>query len=287
MQNGFGKLYLVGTPIGNLGDITYRAVKTLSDVDFICAEDTRVTAKLLSHLEIKKPLISYREHSTETDIKRIIERIMAGETAAEVTDAGMPSVSDPGTKLVSACIASGIEVDVIPGPTAVTTAVAISGMNVSRFSFEGFLSVSKKQRFAHLHSLQTDPHTLIFYEAPHKLITTLEDFLSVFGDRKIAVCRELTKFYQEVIRTTVSGAIALFTERPPKGEFVLIIEGYSPPKSEVTENVLADAALYAKKLIKDGMKPTEACKIAAEKFGVKKSSIYDEIKSEENYQYSG
>jgi 16S rRNA (cytidine1402-2'-O)-methyltransferase len=279
MQNGFGKLYLVGTPIGNLGDITYRAVKTLSEVDFICAEDTRVTAKLLSHLEIKKPLISYREHSTESDIRRIVERITSGETAAEVTDAGMPSVSDPGTKLVTACIAAGIEVDVIPGPTAVTTAAAISGMNVTRFSFEGFLSVSKKQRFAHLNSLKTDPHTLIFYEAPHKLLTTLEDFLNVFGDRKIAVCRELTKIYQEVLRTTVTDAITAFTERPPRGEFVLIIEGYLPPKTEVTENVLAEAALYAKKLIEDGMKPTEACKIAAEKYGVKKSSIYDQIKS--------
>ncbi|MDR0942926.1 MAG: 16S rRNA (cytidine(1402)-2'-O)-methyltransferase [Ruminococcus sp.] len=279
MQNGFGKLYLVGTPIGNLGDITYRAVKILSDVDFICAEDTRVTAKLLSHLEIKKPLISYREHSTESDIRRIVERIMSGETAAEVTDAGMPSVSDPGTKLVAACINAGIEVDVIPGPTAVTTAAAISGMNVSRFSFEGFLSVSKKQRFAHLNSLKTDSHTLIFYEAPHKLITTLEDLLDIFGDRKIAVCRELTKLYQEVLRTTVTGAIESFTERSPRGEFVLIVEGYIPPKTEITENVLEEAAGFAKNLIEDGMKPTEACKISAEKFGVKKSSIYDEIKS--------
>ncbi|MDR0974408.1 MAG: 16S rRNA (cytidine(1402)-2'-O)-methyltransferase [Ruminococcus sp.] len=272
-----GKLFLVGTPIGNLGDITYRAVKTLESVDFICAEDTRVTAKLLNHLDIKKQLISYREHSTENDILRIVEKIVSGKTAAEVTDAGMPSVSDPGTRLVSACINAGIEVDVIPGPTALTTAAAISGMNISRFAFEGFLSVSKKQRFEHLNSLSEDRHALIFYEAPHKLLTTLSDFLDVFGDRKITVCRELTKLHQEVLRTTVSGAIETFLHRPPKGEFVLIIEGFIPPKAEITSDSLADAAEYAISLINDGKKMTEACKLSAEKYEMKKSDIYNKI----------
>jgi 16S rRNA (cytidine1402-2'-O)-methyltransferase len=276
-MNPIGKLYLVGTPLGNLGDITYRAVKTLEEVDFICAEDTRVTAKLLNHLEIKKPLISYREHSTDDDIARIIEKITGGKTAAEVTDAGMPSVSDPGTRLVSACIDAGIEVDVIPGPTALTTAAAISGMNVSRFAFEGFLSVSKKQRFEHLNSLSHDTHALIFYEAPHKLLTTLSDFLNVFGDRKIAICRELTKLHQEVLRTSVSEAIKTFTERPPKGEFVLIIEGFIPQKPEVTKDCINDAADYALSLSDSGMKMTEACKLAAEKFRMKKSDIYNRV----------
>jgi 16S rRNA (cytidine1402-2'-O)-methyltransferase len=277
MQEEFGKLYLVGTPIGNLGDITHRAVKTLETVDFICAEDTRVTAKLLSFLNIKKPLISYREHSTDTDITRIIERIQSGKNAAEVTDAGMPSVSDPGTRLVTACIEAGIEVDVIPGPTAVTTAAAISGMNVSRFAFEGFLSVSKKQRFEHLQSLANDKHTLIFYEAPHKLLSTLTDFLSVFGDRKIAICRELTKLHQEVIRTTISEAIDIFTEKSARGEIVLIVEGFIPQKIEVTEDVLETAAVFAIKLSEDGMKLTEACKTAAENYNIKKSEIYNKV----------
>ncbi|MDR0903380.1 MAG: 16S rRNA (cytidine(1402)-2'-O)-methyltransferase [Ruminococcus sp.] len=276
-MNSSGKLYLVGTPIGNLGDITYRAVKTLEEADFICAEDTRVTAKLLSHLDIKKPLVSYREHSTDFDIAKIVEKIIGGKTAAEVTDAGMPSVSDPGTRLVTACIEAGIEVDVIPGPTALTTAAAVSGMNVSRFSFEGFLSVSKKQRFEHLNSLSEDPHTLIFYEAPHKLLTTLSDFLNVFGDRKIAICRELTKLHQEVLRTTVSEAIKTFTERSPKGEFVLIIEGYIPEKPTVTDDNITGAADYAISLIEGGMKMTEACKLAAEKFRIKKSGIYSRV----------
>ncbi|MDR0987669.1 MAG: 16S rRNA (cytidine(1402)-2'-O)-methyltransferase [Ruminococcus sp.] len=275
-MNSSGKLYLVGTPIGNLSDITHRAVKTLEKADFICAEDTRVTAKLLNYLEIKKPLISYREHSTDADIAKIVEKIAGGKTAAEVTDAGMPSVSDPGTRLVSACIRAGIEIDVVPGPTALTTAAAVSGMNVSRFTFEGFLSVSKKQRFEHLNSLAEDRHTLIFYEAPHKLLTTLTDFLSVFGDRKIAVCRELTKLHQEVLRTTVSEAIKVFTDRPPKGEFVLIVEGFVPEKPEVTTDSINDAADYAISLM-DSMKMTEACKLAAEKFMIKKSEIYSRV----------
>lgn len=274
MENVFGKLVLVGTPIGNLGDITFRAVKTLETADFICAEDTRVTLRLLNHLGIKKPLVSYQEHSRDGDITRIIERIQSGETAAEVTDAGMPSISDPGTRLVEAAVINGIEVDVIPGPTAVTTAAAISGMNITRFAFEGFLSVSKKQRFEHLKSLQTDPHTLIFYEAPHKLLSTLADMQSFLGDRRITVCRELTKLHQEVLRTTLSGAIETFTERPPRGEIVLVVEGYKQAEDEIPSISLETAAAEAEKLAESGVKLTEACKIIAMQYGLKKADIY-------------
>ncbi|MDR0991531.1 MAG: 16S rRNA (cytidine(1402)-2'-O)-methyltransferase [Ruminococcus sp.] len=273
MNEKSGKLYLVGTPIGNLGDITYRAVKTLSEVDFICAEDTRVTLKLLNHLEIKKPLISYQEHSAASVADLIVSRILAGENAAEVTDAGMPCISDPGEKLVRACAAAGIEVDVIPGATAFSAAIALSGMNVSRFAFEGFLSVSKKQRAAHLASLKNDTHTLIFYEAPHKLHATLRDILSHFGNRNIAICRELTKIHQEVIRTDLENAEKMFYERPRRGEFVIIIEGKAP--AAVPEEITAEAAAKeAAELTENGIKLSEACKIISEKYNLKKSEIY-------------
>ncbi|MDR0946767.1 MAG: 16S rRNA (cytidine(1402)-2'-O)-methyltransferase [Ruminococcus sp.] len=271
-----GKLFLVGTPIGNLSDITYRAVKTLSEVDFICAEDTRVTLKLLNHLEIKKPLVSFQEHSDDYITEKIISRIQSGENAAEVTDAGMPAISDPGEKLVRACITAGIEVDVIPGATALTTAAALSGMNVTRFAFEGFLSVSKKQRFNHLESLKNDTHTLIFYEAPHKLLQSLTDFEKFFGNRCICLCRELTKLHQEVIRTDIQGAIRIFTERNPRGEFVLIVDGYAntEKKAEITVD---EAAEEARKLTENGVKTADACKEIAKLYGLKKSEIYAQL----------
>jgi 16S rRNA (cytidine1402-2'-O)-methyltransferase len=268
-----GKLYLVGTPIGNLGDITYRAVKTLESVDFICAEDTRVTLGLLNHLEIKKPLISYQEHSPPGVADMIISRILAGENAAEVTDAGMPCISDPGERLVRACIAAGVEVDVIPGATAFSAAIALSGMNVSRFTFEGFLSVSKKQRAAHLASLNNDTHTLIFYEAPHKLHATLRDMLTHFGNRNVVICRELTKIHQEVIRTDLENAEKMFYERRRRGEFVIIIEGKSAEAAP--EEITAEAAANeAAALAETGIKLSEACKIISEKYSFKKSEIY-------------
>jgi 16S rRNA (cytidine1402-2'-O)-methyltransferase len=268
-----GKLYIVGTPIGNLGDITYRAVKTLSDVDFICAEDTRVSLKLLNHLEIKKPLISYQEHSAKSVTDAVVARILAGESAAEITDAGMPCISDPGERLVRACIAAGIEVDVIPGPTAFSAALAVSGLSVSRFTFEGFLSVSKKQRAAHLASLRYDTHTLIFYEAPHKIRATIRDMLNEFGNRNVVICRELTKIHQEVIRTDLESAISMFAERPKKGEFVIIIEGKEPEAApeEITPEAAADEA---RELCENGMKLSDACKIISEKYKLKKSEIY-------------
>lgn len=268
-----GKLFVVGTPIGNLGDITYRAVDTLKTVDFICAEDTRVTVKLLNRYEIKKPLVSYHEHSARQVSESIISRILDGESCAVVSDAGMPCISDPGEDLVRRCIENGISIEVVPGPTAMASAVAISGLSTSRFSFEGFLSVTKKQRYAHLQSAAKDPHTLIFYEAPHKLLTTLNDMLEYFGDRKISLCRELTKIHEEVIRTTLSGAIAYYNDKTPKGEYVLAVEGYSKEK-EAAGLTLDDAVQYAQRLIDKGARAVDACKEAAAATGFKKSDIY-------------
>lgn len=274
-----GKLYVVGTPIGNLGDMTYRGVKTLEDVDFICAEDTRVTLKLLNYFEIKKPLVSYHEHTARQICQGIADRIAAGESCAVVSDAGMPCISDPGADLISLCIEKGISVEVVPGPTAMASAVALSNISSSRFAFEGFLSVTKKQRFEHLQSVAKDTHTLVFYEAPHKLRATLEDMLEYFGDRKIAVCRELTKIHEEVIRTTLSGAIEYYTEVNPKGEFVLVVEGYTPP--ETTDIITFEAAVeQAKKLVEAGSKLSDACKETAKMTGYKKSELYAALVNE-------
>ncbi|MDE6762196.1 MAG: 16S rRNA (cytidine(1402)-2'-O)-methyltransferase [Oscillospiraceae bacterium] len=276
MSENFGQLFVVGTPIGNLGDITYRAVETLKSVDFICAEDTRVTVKLLNHYEIKKPLVSYHEHSARQVSESIVSRILAGENCAVVSDAGMPCISDPGEDLVRRCIESGIVVTVVPGPTAMASAVAVSGLSTSRFSFEGFLSVTKKQRFSHLQSVANDTRTLIFYEAPHKLVSTLEDMLEYFGDRKISLCRELTKVYEEVIRTTISGAIEYYSEKNPKGEYVLVVEGCSEEKA-FEGLTLEDAVNEARRLIDSGMRAVDACKEAAKVTGYKKSEIYSKI----------
>lgn len=271
-----GKLFVVGTPIGNLGDITYRAVETLKTVDFICAEDTRVTVKLLNHYEIKKPLVSYHEHSARQVSENIVNRILSGENCAVVSDAGMPCISDPGEDLVSRCIENDIPIEVVPGPTAMASAVAISGLSTSRFAFEGFLSVTKKQRFSHLRSVAKDTHTLIFYEAPHKLVSTLTDMLEYFGDRKISLCRELTKIYEEVIRTTISGAIEYYKDKTPKGEYALVIEGYSE-EAALSEITIEEAVQQAQKLIDGGMKAVDACKETAKATGYKKSDIYSRL----------
>lgn len=271
-----GKLYVVGTPIGNLEDITYRAVRIFSEVDSICAEDTRVTMKLLNHFEIKKPLISYHEHSAEHTLDKIIDKLTAGESCAVVTDAGMPCISDPGADLVARCRDMGIDVESVPGPTAVATAAAICGIPAARFSFEGFLSVTKKQRFEHLKEVSHDRRTLIFYEAPHKLKTTLNDMLEYFGDREIALCRELTKIHEEVIRTNISGAITMYEEKTPKGEYVLVIEGCR--EADRSEGyTLEDAVNLAGELIENGIKMSEACKEAAQVTGFKKNDIYSAL----------
>ena len=221
-----GTLYLVPTPIGNLGDLSQRIIDTLSQVDFIAAEDTRVSIKILNHLGLKKPLVSYYRHNTETSGPAILERLLAGESCALVTDAGTPAISDPGEELVALCAQAGVEVVAIPGPCALITALAVSGLPTGRFTFEGFLAMNKKNRKKHLDSLMTEERTMIFYEAPHKLLSTLEDLRDTFGpDRRISLCRELTKLHEEVRRTTLGQAVEEYTENAPKGEFVLVVEG--------------------------------------------------------------
>lgn len=273
-----GKLYVVGTPIGNLSDMTFRGVETLEKVDFIAAEDTRVSVKILNHFNIKKPLLSYHEHSTKYVSDSIVERIKSGENCAVVTDAGMPCISDPGEDLVRICAENGIEVVAVPGPSAAISALAISGLPTSRFMFEGFLSTSKKQRYEHLESVANETiHTLIFYEAPHKLLNTLEDMLKILGDRKISICREITKLHEEVIRTTLSEALDIYKARETavKGEFVLIIE---PKKADEAHRLsIEQAAEKVRELVNSGIKPTDACKEIAKITGFKKSDLYEKI----------
>ena len=271
-----GILYVTGTPIGNLSDLSPRAAKTLSKVDFIAAEDTRVTLKLLNHLGIKKPMVSYYEHNKRERGEVICARIEQGENCAIVTDAGMPCISDPGEDLVKLCEERGIKTIVIPGPSAVISALAVSGLETGRFCFEGFLSVNKKSRSEHLQSLKNERRTMIFYEAPHKLPATLRDLYSTFGDRKLSIVRELTKIHEEVIRTTTGYAAENYADGSVKGELVLVLEGAKEVDSE--ENyTLNDAVELAQKLIKNGEKPTAAAKNAAEMTGYKKNEIYREL----------
>ena len=269
-----GMLYLVPTPIGNLGDISTRCRETLENADFIAAEDTRVSLKLLNHLGIKKSLVSYYEHNKAFKGDKIVERILAGETCALVSDAGSPAISDPGEDLVKQCAAAGLTVTAIPGPCAAITALSISGQATGRFCFEGFLSTAKKSRREHLDSLKKETRTMIFYEAPHKLLTTLEDMAEVFGaERPISLCRELTKLHEEVVRTTLGEAIAKYTENAPKGEFVLILAGAEPETEEVpTEE---DAAGYLKRLIDSGLSRKDAIKQTAKDLGLPKNVVYD------------
>jgi len=269
-----GMLYLVPTPIGNLGDISIRCRETLENADFIAAEDTRVTLKLLNHLGIKKSLVSYYEHNKAFKGDKIVERILAGETCALVSDAGSPAISDPGEDLVKQCAEAGIVVCAIPGPCAAITALSISGQATGRFCFEGFLSTAKKSRREHLESLKKEQRTMIFYEAPHKLLSTLEDMAEVFGsDRSISLCRELTKLHEEVVRTTLGGAIEKYTENGPKGEFVLIVAGSEPEAEELpTEE---DASAYLSRLMAGGMSKKDAVKQTAKDLKLPKNEVYD------------
>lgn len=268
-------LYVVGTPIGNLQDMSYRAIETLKSVDFIAAEDTRVTLKLLNHFDIKKPMVSYYEHNLRQRGEMIVERILSGESCAVVSDAGMPCISDPGEDLVRLCAEAQIPVKVIPGPSAAVSALAISGLSTSRFTFEGFLSTSRKSRNEHLEAVKNEIRTMIFYEAPHKLLSTLEDMEKVFGsDRKISLCRELTKIYEEAFRTTFGEAITYYQENKPKGEFVLVIDGFSPDHTEIT---LEAAVQMAERLIEQGEKATEAAKRIAKETNFSKSDIYKKL----------
>ena len=268
-----GILYLVPTPIGNLGDISLRAKQTLENADFIAAEDTRVTLKLLNHLEIKKSLVSYYEHNKTFKGSQIVERILAGETCALVSDAGSPAISDPGEDLVKQCAEAGITVCAIPGPCAAITALSISGQSTGRFCFEGFLSMSKKSRREHLDSLRTEKRTMIFYEAPHKLMNTLEDMAQVFGeDRPISFCRELTKLHEQVLRTTLGEAIPYYTENPPKGEFVLVVAG--APEEEKAAPSPTDAAARVQELMEQGLSRKDAIKQTAQELNLPKNTVY-------------
>ena len=269
-----GMLYLVPTPIGNLGDISTRCRETLEQADFIAAEDTRVSLKLLNHLGIKKSLVSYYEHNKDFKGNVILDRILAGETCALVSDAGSPAISDPGEDLVKQCAEAGVTVCAIPGPCAVITALSISGQSTGRFCFEGFLSTAKKSRREHLESLASETRTMIFYEAPHKLLTTLEDMASVFGeDRAISLCRELTKLHEEVVRTTLGQAIELYTAQPPKGEFVLVIAGAPEQIKEVSTP--EDAAARVKALMDTGISRKDAIKQTAKELNLPKNVVYD------------
>ena len=269
-----GMLYLVPTPIGNLGDISIRCRETLENADFIAAEDTRVTLKLLNHLGIKKSLVSYYEHNKAFKGDKIVERILAGETCALVSDAGSPAISDPGEDLVKQCAEAGIVVCAIPGPCAAITALSISAQATGRFCFEGFLSTSKKSRREHLESLKNEQRTMIFYEAPHKLLNTLEDLRDAFGpDRSIRLCRERTKLHEEGVRTTLGEAVERYTEAPPKGEFVLIIAGAVPEEAPVATDT--DAAARVAQLMAEGLSRKDAVKQTAKELNLPKNIVYD------------
>ena len=268
-----GKLYVVATPIGNLGDFSPRAIETLETVDFIAAEDTRVGAKLLNKFEIKKPQVSYFEHNRRTKGDYILSRLLEGESCAIITDAGTPAISDPGVDLVDLCAQNGVEVVAVPGCSAVVAALSISGMACGRFTFEGFLPVPKKERRAHLEEVKTEKRTMVFYEAPHKLQRTLADMMECWGDRKIALCREITKLHEECFRTTLSEAIAHYEEHPPRGEFVLVIEGCAQVEAPVEE---ADLLAQVQALVEGGMPLMGAVKQVAKANGASKNKLYQE-----------
>ena len=269
-----GTLYLVPTPIGNLGDISRRAAQTLAQADFIAAEDTRVSLKLLNHLELKKPLVSYHRHNTETAGPAILNRILAGETCALVTDAGTPAISDPGEDLVALCAQNGVDVVSIPGPCALVTALAVSGLPTGRFTFEGFLPTNKKNRRAQLDALRGEERTMIFYEAPHKLRATLDDLQETFGGaRRVTLCRELTKLHEEILRTTLKQAAERYAESEPKGEFVLVVEG-APPAAP--ETVAPETALRrVEELREQGLSLKAAARQAAQELSLPKNKLYD------------
>ncbi len=267
-----GVLYLVATPIGNLSDLSERALKVLSDVDFIAAEDTRNTGSMLARFEISKPTISYFEHNKRERGEIIADRLEGGESCALVTDAGTPAISDPGEDIVRLCAERGIPVSSIPGCCAAVTALTLSGLPTSRFAFEGFLSTAKSERDERLTELQNEVRTMIFYEAPHKLKNTLADLYKYFGDRKITLCRELTKINEEVCRTTISEAIKIYEEKDPRGEYVLVVGGADKKKAQ--EEYPADPVEHVKALMDSGMKKMEAVKTAAKLRGEDKNDIY-------------
>ena len=271
-----GILYVVGTPIGNLGDFSPRAVETLEKVDFIAAEDTRVTVKLLNHFGIKKPMVIYQKFNEYEQGDIIVSRLQNGESCAIVTDAGMPCISDPGETLVKLCIKADVKVEVVPGPSAVVSALAVSGLSVSRWTFEGFLSVKRTSRMEHLMELRHERRTMVFYEAPHKLLSTLKDMNSVFGERNIVVVKELTKIHETSWRGTLSEAVKYHTENPPKGEYVLVLEGEQVEKEEMRDP-MEEAVSIAKELMEKGKPASMAAKEAAKLTGQTKGEVYKRL----------
>lgn len=268
-----GILVVVGTPIGNLGDFSPRAVQAMEQADFIAAEDTRVTLKLLNHLGVKKPMVSYFEHNKRERGEMICARIQQGETCVLVSDAGMPAISDPGEELVRQCAEKGIPVTVVPGPSAVVSALAVSGLPTGRFTFEGFLSMNKKSRREHLEQVAGEERTMVFYEAPHKLPNTLADMLEAWGDRRIAIVRELTKVHEEVIRTTLAQAAARYADGGARGEIVLVIEG-APRRAAEETYTPEQAVALARELMSGGSSASDAARQAGKVSGVKKGDIY-------------
>ena len=270
-----GTLYLVATPIGNLGDLSPRAARTLAEADFIAAEDTRVTVKLLNHLGLRKPMVSYHRHSTDARGVAILDRLQAGEDCALVTDAGTPAISDPGEELVAQCARLDIPVVAIPGACAFVNALAVSGLPTGRFTFEGFLAMNKKNRRAHLESLRGEERTMIFYEAPHKLRATLQDLAEVLGsDRLVSLCRELTKLHEEIVRTTLGGAVQRFQDGEPRGEFVLVVRGAEPAEQE--QATLEDGLRLAQRLREqEGLSLRDSVKRAAKELHLSRNDLYD------------
>ena len=270
-----GTLYLVATPIGNLGDFSPRGVETLERADFIAAEDTRVSMKLLNHFGIKKPLVSYHEHNRASAGQTILTRLLAGETCALVTDAGTPAISDPGEDLVRLCGENNIAVEAIPGCCAAICALAVSGLPTGRFTFEGFLPANKKERRTALLRLQGEERTMVFHEAPHKLRATLSDMAEILGDRPVALCRELTKLHEETLRATLSAAVALYAEREPRGEYVLVVAGARPMEEPAV--TLEEGVSRVQRLREDGIKMKEAVRSVAGQTALNKNELYDAV----------
>lgn len=272
-NNAPGTLYVVATPIGNLGDLSPRAAETLQRVDFIAAEDTRVGAKLLNHFGIKKPQICYFEHNRRTKGEYVAGRLLAGESCALITDAGTPAISDPGTDLVALCAGLGIPVAAVPGCSAVVTALSISGMDCGRFTFEGFLSTTRKNRLEHLNQVKYETRTMVFYEAPHKLLRTLQDMLDCWGDRQLALCRELTKLHEECFRTTLAQAVAHYTENAPRGEFVLVIAGCA---NDAIPSTQPDLLAEVGRRMEEGQPLMSAVKQVSREYNAPKNRLYQQ-----------
>ncbi|MBQ1976227.1 MAG: 16S rRNA (cytidine(1402)-2'-O)-methyltransferase [Clostridia bacterium] len=268
-----GMLYLVATPIGNLSDLSPRAIKVLSEVDFVAAEDTRNSGLLLSRFDISKPMVSYFEHNKRERGEIIVERILAGESCALVTDAGTPAISDPGEDIVALCAERGVPVASIPGACAAVTALSVSGLPTGRFVFEGFITTVKNDRRERLLELATEKRTMILYEAPHKLRATLSDLLKYWGDRRISLCREITKLNEEILRTTIAKAVELYETTDPRGEYVLVVEGAKDVPAE-KDGYPEDPGEHVQALMESGMDRMDAIKSAAKERGMSKGAFY-------------